>query len=407
MQKTKYSIRDFYFWKITISLALASFFIFAAMYTAQPLLPVFVEEFGVSINTASYSMSMTILSLMVGLILLGFLSDRIGRTIFIKLSILFSVIPFFIMPLTDSFTVILILRLLQGFAFSGLLATSIAYLSEEMERKSVGVATALYISSNAIGGMAGRVLTGYITDHYSWQHAFYIFAGIGLIIGLLVILFLPKSNHFEPSRDTFQKDVEGFLYHLKNPAMLLVIIVGVVLQLSFTGIWTFLPFHLQAEPFSLSLEMISYTYLAYSLGVVGSPLAGWLAGNFGLERVRTIGMIVLSIGAFITFSSSLILIILGLCVLCLGFFTAHSLTATVVGERATHHKGSASSLYLVAYYIGVTMGTSAITPLWELWGWNGIVLLSGLLPVIYLGILKLVSKRGRTSKEMERSRMVK
>ncbi|RKQ35600.1 MFS transporter [Oceanobacillus halophilus] len=395
----KYKIHDYHFWKITLSLAFASCFIFAALYVVQPLLPVFVDEFGVSVNISSYTLSLSIFGLIIGLITIGFLSDRIGRTVFIKLSVIGAVFPFLLMPLADSFSIILVLRFIQGFAFAGLPAASIAYLSEEMERRSVGVATALYISSNAIGGMVGRVLTGYITDLYSWQSAFYLFASIGGIIVIIVFFFLPKSRNFKPSNDTFKKDMEGFFFHLKNPRMILIIGIGIVLQLSFTGIWTYLPFHLGDEPFSLSLESISYTYFAYSLGVVGSPIAGWLSGQFGLDRVRTIGIVVLALGALLTISQSLVIITIGLCILCFGFFTAHSLTATVVGEKATHHKGSATSLYLVAYYIGVTLGSSAVSPLWQYYGWNGIVLTSGLLPVLYLSVVTIVSKRVKSQVE--------
>ncbi len=388
-----YTIRDFYFWKITISLALASLFIFACMYAVQPLLPVFVDEFGVSVSEASLALSMTIVGLIIGLIVLGFLSDRMGRGMFIKLSLVGSILPFVIIPMIDSFTVLVVLRFVQGIALAGLPAASLAYLSEEIDRKSVGVATALYISSNALGGMIGRVLTGYITDHYSWEMAFYLLAAAGAVILSTVFLMLPKSRYFKSSKLPFRKDIEGFLFHLKNPALILVFGLGIVLQFSFTGIWTYLPFHMQSEPFSLSLKAISYMFFAYGLGVVGSPIAGWLAGQYSLKRIRIIGIIILSIGIFMTLSPSILLIVIGLCVTCLGFFTAHSLTATAVSEAAAHHKGSASSLYLVAYYIGVALGSSVIGPLWGIAGWTGVVLLTGALPVIYLLFIQLASGR--------------
>ena len=86
----QYSIKDFYFWKITMSLALASFFVFASMYAVQPLLPVFVDAFNVAVATSSLALSLTI----IGLIVLGFLSDRTGRTFYIKFALVGSVIPF-------------------------------------------------------------------------------------------------------------------------------------------------------------------------------------------------------------------------------------------------------------------------------------------------------------------------
>ncbi|WP_249260898.1 MFS transporter [Virgibacillus pantothenticus] len=387
-----YSLKDIYFWKITASLALASFFIFASMYAVQPLLPVFVEEFEVSVSVSSLSMSFTIIGLIVGLIMLGFLSDRMGRTKFIKLSLLGSIIPFLLMPLTDGFIVLIVLRLIQGFALAGLPAAALAYIHEEIEPKSAAFATALYISSNALGGMVGRVITGVIADVVSWQTAFYGLAISGTIIWLLVHLMLPRSSFFQPSNLRFKKDIEGFVFHLKNPALLLVFGLGIILQMSFTGVWTYFPFHMQEEPFLLPLQTISYFFFAYGLGVVGSPLAGWLSGFIGLKKVRVAGILTLSLGVFITLSNSLIIIMVGLCIACLGFFTAHSLTASSVSETATHHKGSASSLYLVAYYIGVSLGSSALAPIWHYFHWNGLIILLGLLPIAYLFFVHFATK---------------
>ncbi|MFD1029961.1 MFS transporter [Metaplanococcus flavidus] len=393
MQTYKYTTKDREFWKIIISLLLASLFIFANLYAIQPLLPVFVEEFQISVSVSSLAMSLTIIGLIIGLIVLGFFSDRNGRRSYITYSLLGSAIPFFITPLTESFTVFLILRFIQGFALAGVPAAALAYISEEIDRKNVAYATALYISSNALGGMLGRVLSGFLTDTFSWQTTFYIFAGIGLILFAGVWKLLPRSRHFTASNVNFAKDISGFLIHLKNPVLQVVFGLGVVLQISFTGVWTYLPFYLQAHPFDMSLQSISYLFFAYSIGVIGSPIAGKAAESFGLEKVRLLGVLFLSLGTFMTLSPYLWLIVIGLCLTCFGFFAAHSLTAASVGQEATHHKGSASSLYLVSYYIGVALGSSFLSPLWISGGWSGLILFTALLPIIYFLILTLFKKK--------------
>ena len=40
------------YWMVVLSLGLASMFIFAVMYSAQPLLPLYTEEFDVSVSMA-------------------------------------------------------------------------------------------------------------------------------------------------------------------------------------------------------------------------------------------------------------------------------------------------------------------------------------------------------------------
>ncbi|RWZ58666.1 MFS transporter [Halobacillus fulvus] len=398
MNQYGYKMSDSSFWKIAISLALASFFIFASMYAVQPLFPVYVEEFGISISTSSLSLSLTIIGLIVGLVILGFFSDRYGRTSFIKLSLLGATVPFVLIPISDSFTLLLVLRLIQGIMLAGLPAAAIAYLSEEIHPNHVHVATSLYIASNVFGGMMGRVFAAAVTDWLSWQFFFYILAGLGLILFGLVLFMVPASRFFSPGNLTFKEDVKQLTYHLKNPTLLLIFGLGIIFQTAFTGLWTYLPFYLQDEPFGLSLSAISFFFLAYGLGVIGSPFSGWLAGHFGLDKVRFIATFVFTVGIWITLSPSIFMITIGLCVLCLGFFTAHSLTASSIGELVTHHKGSAASLYLVSYYIGVVFGSSALSPIWEWFGWSGLVLFLGFLPAGYMIIVRmfLKKKKGKT-----------
>lgn len=394
MEKRTYTVRDREFWKIIASLLLASLFIFANIYAVQPLLPVFVSDFGVSVSTSSLSLSLTIIGLIAGLIILGFFSDRNGRRSYIIWSLLGSALPFFILPFVESFTVFLILRLIQGFALAGVPAAALAYISEEIDRKNIAYATALYISSNALGGMIGRVLTGFLTDAYSWQLTFLVFGVTGIVLFIAVFLLLPPSHHFEASELSFSKDIEGFLFHLKNPALLVVFGLGAILQISFTGVWTYLPFHLEAPPFSMSLQAISYLFFAYGIGVIGSPLAGRAAEAFGLRRVRLVGVFVFTAGVLMTLGTELWMVAVGLCITCLGFFTAHSLTAASVGQQATHHKGSASSLYLVSYYIGVAAGSSLLSPIWTRFGWNVLIILCAAMPAIYVMIVTWYRKRG-------------
>ncbi|MGN7385900.1 MFS transporter [Sporosarcina sp. SAFN-015] len=389
MQPDGYTIRDLQFWKIVLGLGFASVFIFASMYSMQPLLPLFTTEFGISVSYASMAMSMTTIGLIVGLIVLGFFSDRNGRKVYVYLSLIGSVIPFLIIANTESFLLIVILRFVQGFALAGVPAAALAYISEEVHKNFTNIATALYISFNSLGGMVGRFMTGFIAEQASWQMSLYILSIFGMVLFIVLLLALPKSRNFVPTDTTFLKDIEGIVFHLKNPSLLVVFGLGIILQLSFTGVWTYLPFHLIDPPYSLSLETISYLYLAYGFGVVGAPLAGWLSGKFGLRNVRFVGIVLLVLGIGVTAFSSLIVTIIGLCIVCLGFFTAHSLTAASVSKEATHHKGSAASLYLVSYYIGVAMGSTLLSPLYGSFGWGGLVAFTAILPIVYVGMIRL------------------
>ncbi|PIC73545.1 MFS transporter [Sporosarcina sp. P17b] len=390
--QAKSTIRDLRFWRIVICLGIASVLIFAAMYAIQPLLPILTKQFNVSVSTASLAMSINTIGLILGLVVLGFYSDRLGRSVFVKVSILLTALLFIPMFLTDSFTVILILRFLQGFAMSGVLAAALAYINEEIHERSVSLATALYISFNGTGGMLGRFVTGYLAERWSWELSLQLLTVVGIVVFAILVFFLPKSAYFEPSVESIKKDIQGFGYHLKNPALLVVFGLGIVLQLSFTGMWTFLPFHLTASPFSLTLDEVSYIYFAYAFGIIGAPMAGSIAVKYGMNTVRFTGVLLLAIGCLLTIAVKLPLIIIGYCIICLGFFSAHSLTAASVSKEATHHKGSAASLYLVSYYVGMAAGSTLVTPLWQFAGWTGLAMFSAVVPVVYVLMIRLRRK---------------
>lgn len=387
--QSKSTIRELRFWRIITGLGIASMLIFSAMYAMQPLLPIFTKQFNVSVSTASLAMSINTIGLIIGLVILGFYSDRLGRSLFVKTSILVTALLFIPMFLTSSFTVILVLRFLQGFAMAGVLAAALAYIHEEIDGRIVSVATALYISFNSTGGMFGRFVTGYLAERWSWELSLQLLTIAGIAVFVVLLFILPKSLHFVPSVETIRKDMEGFGFHLKNPSLLIVFGLGIVLQLSFTGMWTFLPFHLTAMPFSLTLDEVSYIYFAYAFGIVGAPLAGSLAVKFGMNNVRLASVILVALGCLLTIPMKLPIVIIGYCVICLGFFSAHSLTAASVSKEATHHKGSASSLYLVSYYIGMAAGSTLVTPLWQYAGWTGLAMFSAIVPIVYVFMIRL------------------
>src|SRR5215210_2945247 len=113
--------------------------------------------------------------------------------------------------LAPSWHVLLVLRALAGLTLSGVPAVAMAYLSEEMDAKAIGLAMGLYISGNALGGMAGRLVTGAMTDLSSWRVAI---AAIGVLALLAALAFwrsLPPSAHFVPHTLRWQEIPGSFL----------------------------------------------------------------------------------------------------------------------------------------------------------------------------------------------------
>lgn len=377
-----YEKNDIRFWKITIGLTIASLLNFANLYIVQPLLPIYSREFNLSPSLSSLALSLTTLSLVVGLLFFGFLSDRIGRIPIIRWTLALSVIPLLVIPLVHSFWWILGWRLFTGFIIAGLPAVAVAYISEEISYKAQGLAVSLYIASNGLGGMLGRVLSGQLADHYSWEVGFYVTGIMGAFIWVNCLLLLPRSRFFEQHQRSIKQDLVGMAFHLKNAKLVYAFLFGFMLQIAFSGIWTYTPFYLENAPFLLSTHAISLFYLTYMLGVIGSPMAGRLSANYPLLGIIRLGVFIMITGTLVTIFKNVVLVIIGLSFVCLGFFIVHSLVSTWVGTKATHHRSGATSFYLFSYYMGTTVGGTAVGVLWSGFGWLGVVVVCMIAPLI-------------------------
>ncbi|GHI38068.1 hypothetical protein Sviol_24760 [Streptomyces violascens] len=63
------------------------------------------------------------------------------------------------------------LRAVQGAAIAGLPASAMAYLAEEVKPKALVAAIGLFVAGNSIGGMSGRILTGWVAQAWGWRAA--------------------------------------------------------------------------------------------------------------------------------------------------------------------------------------------------------------------------------------------
>lgn len=372
------------FWQVILALTISSLLTFSTLYVFQPLLPVFVDEFNLSATVSSFLMSASVVTMMIGLFVLGFLADRYGRKTIMVVSLVVTILTLAAMAFSTSFSWIVVLRLLQGFFLAGVPASAMGYLGNEIDRKHIGIAMTLYIASNALGGMAGRVWGGFSTDQWGWESSVLSLAGFGVAALITFILLLPTERPTTTERASLRDDMKGMLFHLKDARLIPLFAMGLLLQIMFTAVWTYLPFYLSGDPFNWSLKWISFTYFAYILGVLTPPLAGRFSNRFGLSTVLMSGLLLLGIGTWMTAIQLSLVIVLGLTLICTGFFVAHSMATALVNKTATHHKSGASSFYLINYYMGVAVGSTAVGTLWDRFAWIGIISTSLLLILIVI-----------------------
>lgn len=373
----------------SLALFLSGFVTFSLLYTTQPLMPALAKEFHVSASGASLSLSLSTGMLAVAMLFAASLADLIGKKKLMVLSLLFTSIVGFLTAFSPNYGVLLFFRALLGIFIAGVPSIAIAYVAEEFDPCSIGQVMGLYISGTSIGGMAGRIITGILTDLYSWRVAL---AATGLIAILLSVLFfyrLPVSRKDLTQHSKKWKTViQGYMAHLKNKRLMALILFAFLLMGSFVTMYNYIGFQLIEPPYRLSQTLIGFIFIVYIFGTFSSVYMGKKADEYGHPIVLRISLLIMITGALLSLLPSLAGKITGIAIFTFGFFASHSIASAWVGEQSGHFKAQASSLYLLFYYFGSSFVGTIGGVFWSNFAWKGVValitiLLTASFPLIY------------------------
>ncbi|CUB02606.1 MFS transporter [Marinomonas fungiae] len=367
------------FWRGTLALMIGSFMVFANVYVTQPLLPMIAHEFSINELQAASSFTITTLTLGLSLLFYGPLSDALGRKKIMVMTLFGVTLTTFALSFANDYGSLLLLRALQGFFLAGLPAIAVAYLGDEYSPHAMAIAVGLYISGNTLGGIGGRLIGGFIGEWQGPSAAFLTMAVVSLICFGLFWLLLPNSRHFEAKRFQVHTIATNVAMHLRNPMLLMCYLIGGFNFFIFINQYSYITFVLEDEPYSLSAKYVSLLFLTYLSGTVGSAFSGKLATRLSQPRIMSLGTSIVMIGSLVTLQSSLLAIIAGLFINCFGFFLCHSTASSFVSKNAHQAKASASSLYLVFYYLGASVGGFYLDPFWQMGGWGAVVIGSWLI----------------------------
>ncbi|MBB3693691.1 MFS transporter [Sphingomonas sp. BK580] len=380
--------------RLTLAMLFAGFATFSTLYAVQPLLPLLATHFRLSAEAASLAVSLATGPLALGILVAGAVSDRVGRRPLMVAAMIAAAVLTVAAAVVPGWYGLLALRLLAGLALAGVPAVAMAYVAEEVDSASIGAAMGLYIAGSALGGMGGRLVASLVAAVADWRWALASVGLIGLALAEAFRRLAPPSRRFAPSDAGWLALPRGAAALFRDPGLRLLYLESFLLMGAFVTIYNYAGFHLLAPPYGLGQATIGAVFLLYVLGSLSSRLFGGLAGRLGRRRVFWVPVVLLIAGVALTAARPLWLVILGIAVLTIGFFGAHSIASAWVGRRGGAARGQAAAWYLFFYYLGSSVLGSAGGLAWTRHGWPGVVLFCAALGgLALLGGLLLVRVR--------------
>ena len=237
----------------------------------------------------------------IGGIVLGIYSDRVGRRPAMLLSFALMGAAILTLSLTPSYDtiglaapiVVIIARMVQGFALGGEVGPTTAYLIEiaSPERRALVVSwqpTSQQIAAT-IGALVGVILSKAMPaealDAYGWRIAFLIGAAC-LPFGLWMRRTLPETIPLHKSETGKPSESVGHLATARRHARLitlalLILASGTIATYVTQYMTTYARTTLQVAP----TLAFATTMVSNGLGIAGALLGGWLADRFGRKPV--------------------------------------------------------------------------------------------------------------------------
>ncbi|ACT13083.1 MFS transporter [Pectobacterium aroidearum] len=381
------------FMRVTLALFSAGLATFALLYCVQPLLPVLSQDFGISPATSSLSLSVSTVMLAFGLLFTGPLSDTIGRKNVMVVSLMLAALCTVICAFMTSWNGILIMRAMIGLSLSGVAAVAMSYLSEEIHPSVLAFSMGLYISGNSIGGMSGRLVSGVLTDYFPWRVAIGTIGVLALIAAITFWRILPESRHFRPGSLRPKTLLLNSKLHWRDAGLPLLFLQGFLLMGAFVTLFNYIGYRLLASPYLLSQAVVGLLSVVYLTGSYSSPKAGALTARYGRGPVLSISILLMLTGLGITALTPVFAIFGGMMLFTAGFFAAHSVASSWIGQRARRAKGQASSMYLFSYYLGSSLAGTLGGFFWHSFGWTGITVFLSALLLLALGVSLILKKR--------------
>jgi predicted MFS family arabinose efflux permease len=246
-----------------------------------PLLPLVARDLEITPGSAgmivtSYSLAAALFAL-----LIGPLSDRIGRkkilTFGLALFAVASLATFYV----TTFQTLLIVRMFTGISAGTLSTCSLSYAADHyvyaQRGRAMGILSMAYFAAFVVGVPMGAV----VAAHFGW-HA--VFAGTAVVAACVLATIVALLPNDSPSSIS-PYSLHSLRQHFLKPARLAGIAAAFLTSGGIVGFLTYVGAWLTTEH-GIGIQRVALIFVASGIAAtIASPLAGWLSDHLGKRAV--------------------------------------------------------------------------------------------------------------------------
>lgn len=340
---------------MTTILSWTGMVVMSSLYLTIPLISLFSDYFNISLAQAGFTSSVFSLGFALGCFFYGAISEKYGRKNVIVFGLFSLSMITLLLGLVNDFSVILLLRGLQGLAAATFSPVALAYTLEIFPNDRKVGAIGFISTGFLVAGIVGQVFSGYVSEHSHWHVIFYVLASVYVITALLVVWILPKGVLQNQSKNIWAplKKI-GIIFTNRN--LIFSYIISFVLLMSFVSMYIILGAYLTSDSFGINSQNLIYIRAFGIVGMVMSPFAGRLAKRFNvlfvLKMALCLSIISLTVMSFVSTIAGLTIISI---LFVGGIALAVPSLVTLVSQLGWNMGGIAVSMYTVILFAGTSV----------------------------------------------------
>lgn len=339
-----------------------------------PILPIIGDTLNVSEGQLGWLITVYSISLAVAALVMGPVSDRIGRRRILLLGSGALAIALALHGLVSSFGSMLAARSVAGACGGVLSGAAVAYVGDYFPYDRRGWATGTVMSGIPFGIVIGVPLGRVLAAELGFLTPFVSFAALMAVAFVLILLVVPQPEvDNEKSRMTVRGTVSGYTNLLKQSDVLAASLTYFLMYLGLSLLVVYLPEWLTArfpldvllfgKPFTLfglNVDFIATLFLVGGLaGVITGPLAGSASDRLGRKPLiiaSCFGLFVVTLGLTYVVVERWIAYPLYIAIMVLFSMRMSPLQALLTAIVPAHQRGSFMSLTIAIGQLGTALG---------------------------------------------------
>ncbi|MGC9220777.1 MAG: multidrug effflux MFS transporter [Solirubrobacteraceae bacterium] len=256
-----------------------------------PGLPRLTHSLHASASATQLTLTFSLLGLGFGQILLGALSDARGRRPIVLAGLVSFIVTSLLCAISPSIWVLIVVRLLQGFAGAAGIAIGRAVVRDMYVGTDAARIFAVVLAINGVSPIVAPLAGAAILTVGTWRTVFVALALIGVVLLVMTLAFVPESLAV---RDRHSGDVRDMAHTYRRLlADRRFMAPASAYALSFCALFSYISgaSYVLENVYHLSPQLFSVVFACNSAGIVAFTLiSGRLVSRFDLVRLLLTGL---------------------------------------------------------------------------------------------------------------------